>query len=145
MENNKKVREYGINIFNEIMRKGNSVKKFKVGEYEETLCDYIENLIHETEEKERVKCFGGNCVIFVASDSTQEKKIFKITNEKESALKEYVISEVTIYFKDINDKWLNQKILGKLKIEKFDLVDEGTKEFISRLISGEKIEHKINF
>lgn len=144
MENSKKISEYINNLFDEIIKANDIMKKFRVEEYEEMLCDCIENLIHKTTEKERVKCFGGNCVISVAFDSKQEKKIFKISNEKEHVLKEYVNSEVTLYFKDINDKWLNQKLLGKLEIGKFDLEDEETKEFISRIKSGEKIEHKID-
>lgn len=142
MENSKNLKGCISNIFTEIVK--SNTENIKVEKYEEILCDYIENLIHETEEKERVKCFGGNCVISVGSNSKPEKNIFTINNENETALKEYVNSEVTLYFKDINDKWLNQKLSGRLEIKKFDLADEGTKDFISRIKSGEKMEHKID-
>lgn len=144
MEKTKSISECMHDIFSEIIKKGDIIEKLNVEEYEKTLCDYIEKLIHETEEKERVKCFGGNCVISFVSDSVLEKKIFKISNENEATSKEYANSEVTLYFKDINDKWLNQKALGRLEIEKFDLTDEETKEFICKIKAGEKIEHKID-
>lgn len=142
MESSKSIREYINNIFAEVAR--NATEKIKVEEYEKILCDCIENLIHETEEKERVKCFGGNCVMTFTSELSREKRLLAISNEEKLISREYVNSEVSLYFKDINDKWLNQKVSGKLDIEKFDLTDEGTRKFIDEIKGGRKIEHKID-
>lgn len=141
MESSKDISKYINSIFNE--RESSISEKIKVEEYEKILCDGIENLIKKTEEKERVKCFGGKCVMTFASEVNRANKSLLHSNEKKFISKEYVNSEISLYFKDINDKWLNQEVSEKLEIEKFDLTDEGTREFIAEIKGGRKIQHKI--
>lgn len=139
-----KINDLISNIINSFSNFFDSIGKVTVSEYESMICDYIENLIKVVSEKERVKCFGGNCIITYNSSPAQAATAFKTSNTNEVALTESARSEITLYFKDINDKWLTKNTVGNIDISKFDINDAETRIFINKIKSGEKVEHKIN-
>lgn len=132
------------NVINSFSNFFDSIGKVTVSEYESMICDYIENLIKVVSEKERVKCFGGNCIITYNSAPVQAITAFKTSSTNEVVLKESVRSEITLYFKDINDKWITKNTVGNIEISKFDMNDTETRMFINKIKSGQKVEHKIN-
>ena len=131
-------------ILRGLMKKIDMIEKLKVKEYEAMLCDYIEKIKNETEEKERLKCFGGNCVLTYNPIREQKKHSVRYENFSQKVIEE-INAEIILYFKDINEKWIRKIVVITTKMEKFDTEDVDTMEFIIRMKSREQIEHKINF
>lgn len=113
----------------------------KLKHYYGTICDYIENMIKKISRKERIKCYGGKC-IFRSVFCPVKSSWLNSNNEVDS--KEFIISEVTLYFQDINKQWITKNISGKIDVNKFDLKDSETLKFLGTLRSGESIEQKID-
>ncbi len=132
------------NIFHALAKKIDRIDKLKVKEYEAMLCDCIEKIKNETEEKERVKCFGGSCEITYNPISDRKKHSVRCINFEKKALEE-INSEASLYFKDINEEWIKKTATITVGAEKFDMDDADTMEFITRIKAGEIIEHKIDF
>ena len=141
---NSKINDLIGNVINSFSNFFDSIGKVTVSEYENMICDYIEKLIKVVSEKERVKCFGGNCIITYNSAPVQATTVFKTNSTNEVVLKEIARSEITLYFKDINDKWITKNTVGNIEISKFDINDAETRMFINKIKSGTKVEHKIN-
>lgn len=119
----------------ELSRNLCKIGKMTLAEYYEVICDYIEKSIFDISHKENLRCFGGKCVFSLEQPSMRNKW---------SSSSVQVISEVTLYFQDVNQQWSTKKTSGKLDAGKFDTDDAETMQFIDLLKSGKEVEQKID-
>lgn len=127
------------NFFNssisELSKHLSRIGKITLDEYYGLVCDYIEKAMFDISHTEKMKCFGGKCVFSIDQPSLENKW---------GGSSVQVISEVTLYFQDVNQQWSTKKTSGKLDVEKFDMNDDETMLFIKRLKLGQTVEQKID-
>lgn len=115
-------------------------KKYTLNEYYEIVCEHIEKLMRKISKKNNNKCFGGKCEFSIKKikDKNASFSIFSGTEI------EYITSDIILYFKGDDDKWETLETTGRIKPESFNLEDDDTKEFITKLKKGEKVTENID-
>ena len=125
-------------LFSKFSKYFSSIGKLTLDEYYGGVCDYIEGVIEKISKIENLKCFGGKCTFY---GRKKEGSVFLFSSGDD---KEYVISEVSLYFQGKDKQWVNKKTSGSFPIDRLDLNDEETQEFVKKISEGKKVEQPID-